>query len=175
MRDSWPGARACGLFSLAALLAMTGGCDSTGDAPAKPSVASAPASPVLPPAAEPAKPAPVAPPTPPAQAPPAPTPPAATPDAAPPGTGRVEPSSLAGKVGFDWLHPRKSKCKALDAATVKSLVDGKAECSAHPASEAFSEGAGPWHSCKLGDKEWFFYADMKICKDNYETMMANGD
>ena len=102
-----------------------------------------------------------------------PTAPAAA-DAGPAATGAtLEPSSLVGQVGFDWLDPDRAKCRKLDTRMAKKLAGRGARCRRRPAGESFDGQAGEWASCRAGKVEWLLFADQRICQEQLETMQAN--
>ncbi|HTE56740.1 MAG TPA: hypothetical protein VK698_38065 [Kofleriaceae bacterium] len=109
----------------------------------------------------------------------APTAPAAAPPAAPQASADekgapVALTSLVGHVGFDWTGATKARCRKLDEKMARKLTAGGGQCRPRDPAEAFSEGAGPWFSCKAGASEWLLYSTEKICRDQLETMEANG-
>jgi hypothetical protein len=85
----------------------------------------------------------------------------------------VDTSKLAGRFGFDWLHP-KSKCTRIDAPLLKKFAS--AACSEHPSSEAFTDLGERFHRCKVSDaEEWMIFSTKKACESEWATMDANGE
>jgi len=88
----------------------------------------------------------------------------------------VDPATLVGQFGFDASTEARVKCKKVDAKTAKMLASKGYQCSHPPEDSSFAEGAGAWTRCAAGDdKEWVVYPTARICKDQLETMEANGD
>ena len=109
----------------------------------------------------------------------APAPEASAADAGPTaaaGSAALEPSSLVGQYGFDWLQPdpEKAKCVELDDRLAKKLAKKKATCRRRPASESFDgQAGGEWASCRAGKVEWLVYPTKEVCQVELETMQAN--
>lgn len=82
---------------------------------------------------------------------------------------------LRGQYGFDWLHPKSTKCKKLDQAFIRKLEKAKATCTEREPGESFGVDVGPWHSCAAGDQEWLIFATRENCVEAFETMMANAE
>jgi hypothetical protein len=91
------------------------------------------------------------------------------------GAETVDPSSLVGQFGFDASTEKRVKCKKVDAKMAAMLSSKGAHCTHPPEGNSFGEGAGKWTNCELGQTQWVVYATAKICKDQLETMEANGD
>ena len=82
---------------------------------------------------------------------------------------------LGGRYGFDWLHPKSTRCKKLDQAFIRKLEKAKATCTEREPGESFGIDVGPWHSCAAGDQEWLIFATRENCIEAFETMMANAE
>jgi hypothetical protein len=158
------------LFLISSACRQEGAAD-TAAAPSPVEAAPAASAPAAP---EPAAPTAAAPaPADPAPAPADPAPAPADPAAPDAGAPEVDPTTIVGHVGFDWLHPKRAKCKALDAKTARKLAAGGFACRRRPGAESFGGGPEDFVACRKGKTEWLFYATKTICEDQLGTMEAN--
>ena len=76
---------------------------------------------------------------------------------------------------FDWLNPKVNACLPVEVI-LSNPKYGKFACQSQRSESSFTGKAGEWFKCKLSKKsEVMIFKTSKVCREEYETMLANED
>jgi len=85
----------------------------------------------------------------------------------------VPTNTVVGKFGFNWLKPTNARCVAITDAAASAFKTCK---HSDANSEGSFTGKKDYYSCQAGpNNETMIYSTQARCKEELETMQANGD
>lgn len=89
-------------------------------------------------------------------------------------TAAAETPTIQGTYGFDWLHPKKSRCAKVEGPLLAKLRAGYL-CGAPDSGSASGKTVVAMCKAKKGQGEYLLLSSAADCKEERETQLANGD